>query len=161
MWKLPPVCLLLACCLPVSCAVNDQQQAASDENQPAQSRVVRQFELPLVLSAQTSSGQPSRSTFQKQGIQGWLDETAAWHFSGEVHHGRLRCATYETGLQLGRGNPGCSNVEWLTDVEYVTRMRHCNNVTRLHVGDGRFSGMASRLEEVSCARVTVRCEGAC
>ena len=161
MWKLPSVCLLLACCLPVACAVNDQQQAASDENQPAQGRVVRQFELPLGLSAQTISGQPSRSTFQKQGIQGWLDETAAWHISGEVHHGRLRCATYETGLQLGRGNPGCSNVEWLTDVEYVTRMRHCNNVTRLHVGDGRFSGMASRLEAVSCVRVAVRCEGAC
>ncbi len=161
MWKLPPVCLLLACCLPVACAVNDQQQAASDENQPAQGRVVRQFELPLVSSAQTISGQASRSTFQIQGTQGWLDATAAWHISGEVHHGRLRCATYETGLQLGRGNPGCSNVEWLTDVEYVTRMRHCNNVTRLHVGDGRFSDMASRLEEVSCVRVAVRCEGAC
>jgi hypothetical protein len=161
MWKLFPVCFLAACCLLVSCAVNDQQQAASDENQPAQGRVVRQLELPLGSSAQTISGQPSRSTFQKQGIQGWLDETAAWHISGEVHHGRLRCATYETGLQLGRGNPGCSNVEWLTDVEYVTRMRHCNNVTRLHVGEGRFSGIASRLEEVSCVRVAVRCEGTC
>ena len=161
MWKLLPVCLLLACCLPVACAVNDQQQAASGENQPAQGRVVRQLELPLVPTEKTISGQISRSTFQKQGMQGWLDETAAWHISGEVHHGRLRCATYETGLQLGRGNPGCSNVEWLTDVEYVTRMRQCNNVTRLHVGDGRFSGMASRLEEVSCVRVAVRCEGAC
>ena len=161
MWKLLPVCLLVSCCVLISCAVNDQQQVASDENQPAQGRVVRQFELPLVSSAQTFSGQPSRSTFQKQGIQGWLDETAAWHISGEVDHGRLRCATYETGLQLGRGNPGCSNVEWLTDVEYATRLRHCNSAKRLHVGDGRFSGMANRLEEVSCVRVTVRCEGIC
>ena len=44
MWKLLPVCLLVSCCLLLSCAVNDQQQAASDENQPAQGRVVRQFE---------------------------------------------------------------------------------------------------------------------
>ena len=161
MWKLLPVCLLFSSFLLASCAVNDQQQSASDENQSAQGRIVRQFELPLVSSAQTRSGQTSRSTFQKQGIQGWLDETGAWHISGEVHHGRLRCATYETGIQPGRGNPGCSNVEWLTDIEYVTRMRHCNSAKRLHVGEGRFSGMENRLEGASCVRVVVRCEGAC
>ena len=161
MRKLPPVFLLVVCCLLASCAANDQQQAASGENQPAQGRVIRQIDMPLVSSAQTISGQPSRSTFQKQGIQGWLDETGAWHISGEVDHSRLRCATYEMGLQLGRGNPGCSNVEWLTDVEYATRLRHCNSAKRLHVGDGRFSGMANRLEEVSCVRVAVRCEGTC
>ena len=161
MWRLLPVCLLFSSCLLVSCAVTDQQQSASDENQPAQGRVVRQFELPLVSSAQTIIGQPSRSTFQIQGMQGWLDETGTWHIRGEVRHGRLRCANYETGIQLGRGNPGCSTVEWLTDVEYATRMRHCNSAKRLHVGDGRFSGTANRLEGVSCVRVAVRCEGTC
>ena len=147
MWKLLPICLL------VSCAVNDQQ--------PGQSRVVRQVELPVELSAQTIDEQPSKKTFQRQGMQGWLDETGAWHFSGEVHHGRLRCATYETGIQLGRGNPACSAVDWLTGIEYATRLRHCNSATRIHAGGGKFSDTANRFEEVTCVRVVVRCEGTC
>ena len=155
MWKLLPICLL------VSCAVNDQQQPVSGGNQPNQGRIVRQVELPVESSAQTISGQPSKKAFQRQGMRGWLDETGAWQFSGEVHHGRLRCATYETGIQLGRGYPACSTVEWLTDVEYATQLRHCNSAIRIHAGGGKFSDMANRLEEVTCARVIVRCEGTC
>ena len=161
MWKLLPVCLLISCCLLVSCAVNNQQQPGSGGNQPNQGRIVRQVELPVESSAQTISGQPSKKTFQRQGMQGWLDATGAWHFSGEVHHGRLRCATYETGIQLGQGNPACFNVEWLTGVEYATSLRHCNSATRLHAGGGKFSDAANRLEDVNCVRVLVRCEGAC
>ena len=154
MWKLLPICLL------VSCAVNNQQQASGGD-QPDQSRVVRQVDLPVESSAQTISGQPSKKTFQRQGMQGWLDETGAWHFSAEVHHGRLRCATYETGIQLGRGNPACSAVDWLTGIEYATRLRHCNSATRIHAGGGKFSDTANRFEEVTCVRVVVRCEGTC
>lgn len=161
MLKLRPVCLLLACCSLVSCAASDQKQSASDENQAAQFRIVSRTQATLVPSMQFISGQSSRSTFQQQGIQGWVDETAAWQVSGWVNHGRLRCATYEMGIQLGRGNPDCSAVEWLTDVEYVTRLRHCNSAKRLHTGDGRFSGMPNRLEGASCVRAVVRCEGAC
>ena len=94
-------------------------------------------------------------------MQGWLDETGAWHIGTEVHHGRLRCGTYETGIQLGRGKPACSEVEWLTDVEYATRLRHCNSATRLHAGGGVFSDAENRLEEVTCVRIVVRCEGTC
>lgn len=155
MWRLLPVLLL------VSCAVNDEKQPASGEHQPDQGRIVRLVELPVQASAQTINGEPSRKNFQTQGIQGWLDETGAWHIEAEVHHGRLRCGTYETGIQLGRGNPACSDVEWLTGVESVTRQRHCNSATRSHRGGGRFSEAPGRLEEVTCVRLVVRCEGTC
>ncbi len=155
MWRLLPVFLL------VSCAADDVKQPAHGEHQPDQGRIVRLVELPVVSSTQSVDGQPSRRTFEKQGIKGWLDETGVWHIEAEVHHGRLRCGTYETGIQLGRGNPACSDVEWLTGVESVTRQRHCNSATRLHRGGGRFSEAASRFEEVSCVRLVVRCEGTC
>ena len=155
MWKLLPVCLL------VSCAVNDQQQPAGEENPPHQFRIVRQVELPVESSAEIINGQSARKTFHRQGVQGWLDETGAWRIEGEVHHGRLRCANYEMGIQLGRGNPACADVEWLTGVEYATRVRHCNSASRVHAGGGEFSDMANRFNEVSCVRVLVRCEGAC
>lgn len=155
MWKLLPVCLL------VSCAVNDTQQPLGGGDQPDQARIVRQFELPLASSAVGTDGQPSRKIFQRQGVEGWLDETGAWQLEGEVDHSRLRCATYEMGIQLGSGNPACADAEWLTGVEFATRLRHCNSATRLHTGGGQFPQAANRFSAVSCVRVLVRCEGGC
>ena len=54
-----------------------------------------------------------------------------------------------------------ADVEWLSGVEYATRVRHCNSASRLHAGGGEFSDAANRYNEVSCVRVLVRCEGAC
>ena len=154
MWKLFPIVLLVAC------AANDPQ-STSGEDPSSQGRVVRQVELPLAPSRQAAGDQPSRKVFERQGTAGWLDETGGWHVRREVHHGRLRCATYETGIQLGRGNPACANVTWLTDVEYATRHRHCNSASRLHAGGGQLADGAGRFAETSCVRVVVRCEGTC
>ena len=148
MWRLLPVLLLVSC-------------AANEEKQPDQGRIVRLVELPLTAATQSVAGQPSRRTFEKQGIQGWLDATGAWQIKAEVNHSRILCGTYETGIQLGRGNPACSDVQWLTGAEFVSRQRQCNSATRLHRGSGRFSEAPSRLEEVSCVRLVVRCEGTC
>ena len=155
MWKLLPVCLL------VSCAMNDQAPPASGENQPAQGRIVQQNDLRITPAEQTGPDQPARITFRQQGMSGWLDETGAWQIRREVRHNRLRCGTYETGIQLGRGSPACTGVEWLTDVGYATQLRHCNSATRLHEGGGRFSRPGNALEGVTCVRVVVRCEGTC
>jgi hypothetical protein len=76
MWKLLPVCLL------VSCAMNDQQQTASNANQTSQARIVRQVDLPVESFTQTGIDQPAKKTFRSTGIQGWLDETGAWLISG-------------------------------------------------------------------------------
>lgn len=155
MWKLLPVCLLVAC------AANDPHPSASDGNQSAQERIVRQFVMPLASSTTAISGQPSRNSFHRQGMQGWLEDTGAWHIRGEIQHRRLRCATYKTGIQLGRGNRACSSPEWLTDVEYATSLRHCNQAIRLHEGGGNFHATENRLDEVNCVRVLVHCQGAC
>ena len=155
MWRLLPVCLLVAC------AANDPQPYARDGTQPARERIVRQIVAPLTPSTAAIPGQPSRSSFQRQGMRGWLDNAGAWHIRGEIQHARLRCATYETGIQLGRGDRACSSPEWLTDVEYTTSLRHCNQATRLHEGGGTFSATQNRLDEVNCVRVLVRCAGAC
>ncbi len=145
MWKLLPVLLLVAC------ATNDPQQA----------RIFRQVELPVSSVGPALDNQPARKTFQGKGIEGWLDQTGAWQLKGEVHHTRLRCGSYELGIQLGRGSPACSEVDWLTGVEFVTRLRHCNSASRLHVGGGQFASLVGRFAEVGCARVLVRCEGTC
>ncbi len=42
---------------------------------------------------------------QRQGMQGWLDESGAWYIGLIVNHGRLRCGTCETGIQGGKVNP--------------------------------------------------------
>ena len=155
MWKLLPVCLL------ASCTLADRQSPAGGGQPSQQPAIVRQVELPLVSSAPSAVGHPARMTFQRQGLQGWLDASGAWHIEGEVHHARLRCATYEMGVQLGSGRPACSEPEWLTGVEYVTRVKHCNGASRLHAGGGQFFDVVDRFEVVSCVRVLVRCEGAC
>jgi len=154
MWKLLPVFLL------VSCAANDRH-LVSGENLPGQSRIVRQIDLPVESSPQIIDGRYTKKNFQNSGMQGWLDDTGAWQIKGEVHHGRLRCGTYETGVRLGRGSPACSSVEWLTGIEYVTRLRHCNSATRMHAGGGESPSAVNRFKEVSCVRIVVRCEGTC
>ena len=155
MWKLLPVLLL------VSCAMNDQQPPAGGDNKAAQGRIVQQDELRIIPSEQAEPDQPARITFRKQGMSGWLDQTGEWQLRREVTHNRLRCGIYETGIQLGRGSPACTAVEWLTDVRYATKLRHCNSATRLHEGGGRFSRPGNALEGVTCVRVVVRCEGTC
>lgn len=155
MWKLLPVCLLVAC------AMNDPQSSASGDNQAGQGRIVGQVDLRVTPAEQVGTDQPARITFGQQGMRGWLDETGAWHIRREIRHGRLRCATYETGIQLGRGSPACTNVDWQTGVDYATRLRHCNSAARLHEGGGRFAVTGNALEGVTCVRAVVRCEGSC
>jgi len=155
MWRLLPVFLL------VSCAAVDQQELASDENQSEQGRIVRQFQSPLDPAPASVNGQSPRRAFQGNGVRGWVDEAGAWHIQAEVHHRRLRCGVYETGIQLGTGNPGSSNVKWSAGVEYGTRLRHCNSASRLHGGGGLFTDLESRMGQMACVRVVVRCEGTC
>lgn len=155
MWR------LLTVCLPASCAVNDSQRTAADNDEPNRGRIVQQVTLRLGPAAAGVDDAASRRAFRQRGTHGWVDDTGTWQIEAEVRHGRFLCATYEAGIQLGRGDPACSNVAWLTEPEFVTRLRHCNHATRLHTGRGRFSESADRLHEASCVRVVVRCEGNC
>ena len=152
---------LLPLFLLASCATQDERQLSIGEDQTSQGRIVRLVELSVEPAAQTNNGESSKKIFQRQGIKGWLDAKGAWHIRAEVEHGRVLCGTHETGIQLGRGNPACVDVNWFTDVAYATRQRHCNSATRVHVGGGKFSDVADRVVEVTCVRFVVRCEGIC
>ena len=153
MWRLLPLCLLVACV-----ATDPKKSASSGGAVGTEPRVVRALELPPRPPALIVEGEPSRWTFQDFNVSGWVDEQGLWSIRSEISHGRIRCAVYQVGIQLGKGVPACSNVSWLTHVEFASRVRHCNSATRIHTGGGRFLERAA-VEAANCARVLVRCEG--
>lgn len=155
MWRLLPIILL------VSCAANESSETASGEDQANNYRIVNTRDIPLDLSATSGADQPLTKEFQQQDTRGWIRETGAWNISNAVVHTRLRCATYETGIQLGRGNPDCKNIEWQTDIDYGTRQTHCNSATMVHAGGGQFEDIKGILNSATCVRVVVRCTGPC
>ena len=155
MWRLLPLCLLAGCAALGPNAPSDSNSGA------AQARSIRTSNLPLSTSATTIDGRISHKTFQSSGVSGRVDSTGFWELRTLVSHGRLLCGVYEVGMQLGSGNQGCSEVRWLTDVEYVTRERQCNSAARIHTGGGRFQDARERFPILTCVRVVVRCEGNC
>ena len=154
MWRVLPLCLLLVACV----ATDSTKSTSGGQGAAGQPRVVRAMELPLRPPRLIVPGEPARWTFQDFNVAGWVDENGAWHIRSEVSHGRIRCAVYEVGVQLGKGLPACSNVSWLTPVEYATRERQCNSATRVHNGNGRFFDTGA-VAAANCARVLIRCEG--
>lgn len=157
MWR--SLSLSLPLCLLGACVATDPQKSADGETPVASARIVRTTDVPLTGLSVKADGQLSNRTFETSGTSGWLDATGAWQIRSKVPHTRLRCGTYEVGMQLGRGDGGCSDVRWVTDVEYVTRERQCNSATQIHSGRGIIS--VAQFETASCVRVVVRCAGTC
>ena len=155
MWKLLPILLL------ASCAVTEPRETDSNEDGTAGFRIVSTLDLPLSLSSKPSTGEPVTKEFQRRDTRGWIRATGAWTISSTVVHTRLRCATYETGIQLGAGDPGCSQVEWLTNADYGTRQTHCNSATLIHAGGGELADMDGIFDAATCVRVVTRCAGTC
>jgi hypothetical protein len=109
MWKLLPIMLL------VSCVANEQRGDATNEEPSNGPRIVSTIDLVLDPSSKSGSDDSAVRKFHGIETRGSLDETGAWNLSTAVAHNRLRCATYETGIRLGKGNPACTQVEWLTE----------------------------------------------
>lgn len=155
MWKLLPIILL------ASCTTIDHKDAVSGDNEPGTYRIVSILDVPLKLSSKPHTEQAVSKVFSQRETRGRILQTGAWNISSVVVHTRLRCGTYETGVQLGKGNPACSDVEWLTDIDYGTRRTHCNSAALVHTGGGEFANMTDLFEASTCVRVITRCEGAC
>lgn len=156
MWRLLPALLL------VSCTTQQSQEIASDTQSPDDSsRIVGTLDLPLSPTGHSGTGQPAPRAFRGRDIQGQVYESGAWTIRTAVTHTRLRCATYETGIQLGKGNPDCSVVQWLSDAQFGTREMHCNSATRIHTGGGELDAPIDTLEAANCVRVVTRCFGPC
>ena len=155
MWRLIPIILL------VSCAVNEHKETAAGGESSESFRIVRILEVPLEPSSLRDSVHLPSMVFRHRESSGRIEEDGVWSITGPVTHNRIRCATYETGIQFGRGNPACSHVEWLTGIEYGTRQRHCNSATLIHRGGGKFTGVEEVFGTLTCARVVTRCAGTC
>jgi len=154
MWKLLPLILL------ASCAVDEPREPASQSRQ-AGYRIVNIVDVPLNPASRPGGEQVPTKDFERGDTLGWIRKTGAWNIRAAVTHPRLRCATYETGIQLGAGNRACSEVRWLTNVEFGTKQTQCNNATAIHAGGGELAGMRDIFGASTCVRVVTRCEGAC
>jgi len=155
MWRLLPIILL------VSCAVNETRETATDGQTPGNYRIVSILDVPLNPPSKPDAEASLAKAFQHGEARGRVEETGTWNITRPVTHNRLRCATYETGIQLGEGNPACSHVRWLTNIEYGTRQTHCNSATRIHTGGGKFADINSTFGALTCVRVVTRCTGPC
>ena len=123
--------------------------------------VVNKMDLPLSAETQFNSKQDLKMSFQYQDVEGWFSSDSNWYIKGMVTHNRLRCATYQLGIQLGKGKPACLNVEWISDVNYGTSKKHCNSAPLTHVGGGEMPELRNILRDATCVRVVTRCTGTC
>lgn len=153
--------LMVGCASPVSDQGLDQDegQAARQEETAQTSRVMRQLDLPL-LAAGSALTTGTRS-FQASGVRGTLAPTGEWTLRVEVAHPRLRCASYEVGLRFGSGNADCSSVDWSTPTAFASPRPQCNNASQIHTSSGTLGASATEIAALNCARVVVRCTGAC
>ena len=154
-WRLLPLIFL------VSCAVDQPRQGSDGKSGTGDYRIVSEQRLPLVFSTETMAGAPRAQRFSRQDVRGRIEESGSWTIRKKVSHSRILCAVYETGIQLGRGAPGCSSVQWFSEIEYGTRQRHCNSATLVHSGGGNMAGLGSEFESATCVRVITRCTGSC
>ncbi len=117
--------------------------------------------LPLVADVQTNKAQAIKKSFQGNAVEGWLQQNGDWFIKGTVTHSRLRCATYQLGVQLGKGNPSCLNVEWISEIQYGTMQQQCNSAPVQHTGGGSMPELQNLLEQATCVQVVVKCTGTC
>jgi hypothetical protein len=151
--------LALVLLLPLAgCATQDPTAAGPEPQASAQAgTLVRQVVRPLPPAPPGAGPR----TFAAQGMQGWVRESGAWGIRAEVAHAGLRCATYEVGIQIGRGDSSCTDVSWLGGIDFATRLSHCNGAVRIHAGEGNLGPDTKTVATANCVRVVTRCSGGC
>lgn len=133
---------------------------AQDDDDPRFRRSLAPATASFVLKP---DGKPDRLEFDfgRARGTGWLSNQGDVQMETWVQHRGLLCATYETGIRFGKGSPGCTGVEWLAPVHWLTRKRQCNNALVLHTGNDIDTHMATLYSQVTCAERMLRCEGRC
>jgi hypothetical protein len=158
MWR------LLAALLLVSCAAQEPKEPndpAAEGRSPDSPRMVGTLDLPLTPAPAAGVRTPAMKEFQGRDTRGQVNASGTWSIRTAVTHRRLQCANYETGIQLGQGNADCSNVRWLSTVQFGTRQTHCNSATLIHTGGGDLPVPMDAVAASNCVRVVTRCLGAC
>ena len=93
-------------------------------------------------------------------LKAWLRENGDFLVEGYIRHNHFRCGTYQLGIQFGTGD-GCVNVEWLAEPVYISRHRQCNQAVLHHDGSGNVPEAAAKFSEVTCAQLSIKCDGVC
>jgi hypothetical protein len=127
----------------------------------AQNDVQGQTAIARPSSMITASGKPDRIDFDFGEIKAWLREKGSWHIEGPVPHQGLLCATRELGVRFGIGKPGCTNVQWISEVDYGTLQKQCNNATAMHNGGGSQQALEPDFTRITCAERVIKCGGNC
>ena len=151
--------LLIAGLLAIGGCASDQ--AGRSEDSPDATRIVQETRLPLHTERADARPAERRWTFTGPSILGSLDASGAWSIRAEIEHRRLRCATYEAGIRLGRGDSSCDDVEWLTAPQFGPERLQCNQATLVHTGSGRIDLPQGAVGNINCLGVLWRCRGAC
>lgn len=99
--------------------------------------------------------------FSNSEISAWVRDNGEWHIQGLVSHKNFFCADYSLGIRLGQGHPGCIDVKWLTEDQYATKKKQCNNVSMNHDGYQSNPEIAKIFSQITCAQGLVRCVGSC
>ena len=154
-WKLAPIAVLAAC----SATEPTQTEPGADAS-PA-FRFYTAVEYPLYPVSETTDDEAPIREFGRGDTTGWVTEEGVWRLRVPVVHTRLRCAVYETGIELGVGNPDCFSVRWVTDPEFGSRRTQCNSAVLIHTANGQLADGERFFSQANCVRVLTRCKGAC
>jgi len=104
---------------------------------------------------------PTQLNFSFSRAKVSLTPKGEWNVEASVSHRGLLCGEYAVGVRFGIGKPGCTKVVWLTEVDYVTSQRQCNNARLDHSGGDVQPRLADSFAEISCAERVIRCTGVC
>jgi hypothetical protein len=124
-------------------------------------RTVQRTEIELGAAQPDVLDQGFRRPFRQRDVEGWISDSGRWDIETVVNHTHLRCGTYEVGIQLGRGNPGCAFAVWTSEPQFGTRELQCNSASMIHRGGGTLPVSPEQAAEATCLRVLVRCSGVC
>jgi len=102
-----------------------------------------------------------RKNFRFGEFTGWLKRDGTWHIEGPVRHNGLLCGTYEVGMRFGVGERECTNVQWISEVTFVTSLSQCNDAERPHSGTEIDESLSGQFDAITCAERVIRCTGTC
>lgn len=108
-----------------------------------------------------TEGRVTRKDFRLPNGSIWVRNSGEWHVEEQISHPFLLCGTYRVGVHFGIGQPGCTGVQWLSDLEYISSETHCNQATRLHIGNGATEALKAPFGAISCVERTILCTGRC
>ena len=106
-------------------------------------------------------GKPVKLEFDFGDFKAWARRDGSWNAEGTVQHRGLQCGTYTLSLRVGRGNPGCTDVQWFGEPRAVASVQLCNNAPGPLTGGSNEFRDAARFDEISCAERVIRCTGNC